>query len=84
MKKKLLKKKEYKIPETILKNNKTIRSFITDFFFFCGYTPRHVGLSSPTRDGSLTPALEAWSLNHHWTIREVPHYQILKFILNLQ
>ena len=42
------------------------------FFFFC-HTTQHVGsLSSLTRDQTLTPALEAQSLNH-WTAREVPH-----------
>ena len=28
-------------------------------------------LSSPTRDGTQVPALEAWSLKN-WTAREVP------------
>ena len=31
-------------------------------------------LSSPTRDRTLPPAVEAWSLNY-WTSREVPDYQ---------
>ena len=39
-------------------------------FFFCRIL--HLwNLSSPTRDGTCTLALEAWRLNH-WTAREVP------------
>ena len=32
---------------------------------------QYVGSSSPTRGGTWTPALGAWSLSH-WTTREVP------------
>ena len=34
------------------------------------------GLSSPTRDQTCTPALEAQSFNH-WTTKKVPHHLFL-------
>ena len=43
--------------------------------FFFSFEMRD--LSSPTRDGTCTPAVEAWSLNH-WTAREVPTLFIFK------
>ena len=52
--------------------------FTTDFFllliFFFNLLATFLCMwdfSSLTRDRTLTPAAEAWSLNH-WTIREVP------------
>ena len=40
-------------------------SFFSFFIYLFGYL-WHVGFSSPTRDGTVPPALEAWNLNH-WT-----------------
>lgn len=33
-------------------------------FFFSGCTARHVDLSSLSRDETMSPAAEVWSLNH--------------------
>ena len=39
--------------------------FFSFFIYLFGYL-WHVGFSSPARDGTVPPALEAWNLNH-WT-----------------